>query len=51
MGSRRCGSRVGGERFLYYHEWDPCLLSTSAAGARLLRRLYQVLATDHADWG
>jgi hypothetical protein len=37
---------LGGERFLYYHEWDPCLISTSPKGARLLRRLYQVLAPN-----
>jgi hypothetical protein len=34
---------VAGEQLLYYHEWDPCLISTSPAGARLLRRIYQVL--------
>jgi hypothetical protein len=28
-----------GERFLYYREWDPCLISTSPAGASVLRRL------------
>lgn len=37
---------VAGERLLYYHEWDPCLISTSPEGARLLRRIYQALATD-----
>jgi hypothetical protein len=42
---------LGGERLLYYHEWDPCLLSTSPQGARLLRRLYQVLAAKGADRG
>ena len=34
---------VAGERLLYCHEWDPCLLSTSAARASLLRRVYQAL--------
>jgi hypothetical protein len=27
----------GGERFTYYHEWDPCLISRSIAGAKMLR--------------
>jgi hypothetical protein len=34
----------GSERFLYYHEWDPCLISTSAAGAIALRRLCAALS-------
>ena len=37
---------VAGERLLYYREWDPCLISTSPDGARLLRRIYQALAAD-----
>jgi hypothetical protein len=29
--------QFGGEEFTYYHEWDPCLISQSAEGARMLR--------------
>ena len=29
--------KVGGEEFLYINEWDePCLISTAAAGSRML---------------
>ncbi len=40
---------VAGERLLYYHEWDPCLISTSPEGARLLRRIYQVSRAEHRE--
>ena len=29
----------GGERFIYYHERDPCLISQSTVGATMLRDL------------
>jgi hypothetical protein len=29
----------GGERFTYYHQWDPCLISQSLAGAKMLREI------------
>jgi hypothetical protein len=29
----------GGEKFIYYHEWDPCLISQSVAGAKMLREI------------
>lgn len=39
----------GGERFLLYHEWDPCLISTSDGGAGKLRLLRDVLAGKPTD--
>ena len=29
----------GGERFLYYHEWTPCLISRSETGKNMLRQI------------
>lgn len=29
----------GGERFLYYHEWSPCLISRSDKGMAMLRQI------------
>jgi hypothetical protein len=37
--------RFGGEAFTYQNEWDdPCLLSSSAQGDEILRRLHVELA-------
>ena len=29
----------GGEQFIYYHEWDPCLISQSPKGVEMLREI------------
>jgi len=39
----------GGERFVYYQEWTPCLLSRSEKGASILRLIAAMLSAGPAD--
>ena len=37
----------GGEHFVYYHEWDPCLLSQSEKGKSMLRLIAALPGMPH----
>ncbi|SMR81683.1 hypothetical protein SAMN04488030_2135 [Aliiroseovarius halocynthiae] len=36
----------GGGEFIYYHEWDPCLIAQSETGNEVLRALYYNFTGD-----